>query len=339
MNVLITSVGRRTSLMGYFQKELEGYGTLIATDCNPLAPALYKADKSYLVPPINDPSYIKRLKEICIKEEITGILSLIDPEISLLALHKKEFESLGVTFLSPSYEVCERWLDKLSGYEFCRERGLPCAKTYSTFESFTQGLQNKEVAFPIIIKPRKGSASVNIRQANNLQEAKQFYDSAENILIQEFMQGQEIGADVYVDFHSKKIISVFLKEKVNMRAGETDKAKSIKSPILLSLIEKTVHDSHLIGPLDIDIFFQNGTYYISEINPRFGGGYPMAYECGINFPRYILNNLNGIINEPEIDRYKEGIWMMKHDGLMIKNPGELADEQALQSRIITEGIG
>lgn len=318
MNILVTSAGRRTQLLEYFKKELYGIGNLVAVDCSNLAPALYTADKHYIVPRIDDPSYINVIKDICKKEKITAILSLIDPELSLLAKHTEEFKEIGVTTIVSPYEVCELWLDKYATAQFCQDSGFKFPKTYNTFSDFESALENEEIDFPVFIKPQKGSASLNINKARNMEQAKVIFESSEDMIIQEFLDGQELGIDVYVDMISKEVVSIFTKEKTVMRAGETDKGKSIKSETLFKIIEDLVTKAGLVGPIDIDVFDVDGEYYISEINPRFGGGYPLAYECGANFPKYIINNLKGIINEPEIGNYEEDVYMMKHDILTIK---------------------
>lgn len=317
-NILITSVGRRTRLLEYFKKELKGIGNLVAVDCSNLAPALYIADKHYIVPRIDDPNYINIIKDICRKEKIVAILSLIDPELSLLAKYTEEFKEIGVTPIVSPYEVCELWLDKYATAKFCQDNGFKFPKTYNTFSDFERALENKEINFPVFIKPQKGSASLNISKANNMEQAKVIFESTEDMIIQEFLDGQELGIDVYVDVISKEVISIFIKEKLVMRAGETDKAKSIKSETLFKLIKDLVTKADLVGPIDIDVFDVDGKYYISETNPRFGGGYPLAYECGANFPKYIINNLKGLKNVPEIGNYEENVYMMKHDTLMIK---------------------
>lgn len=317
INILITSVGRRTKLIEYFKKELNREGKIVVTDCSNLAPGLYIADKYYIVPKINHPNYINTLKDICKKEKITAILSLIDPELSLLAKHSDEFNKIGTNTIVSSYEMCELFLDKYETFKFCRKNNFNCAKTYSSFIDFQKALNKKEINFPVFIKPRKGSASLNINIARNIEEAKIIFTSSEDMIIQEFLNGQEIGVDVYIDMISKKVVSIFIKEKLAMRAGETDKSKSIKSEKLFRLIEEFVTKAELIGPIDIDVFDINGEYYISEVNPRFGGGYPHAYECGINFPKYIINNLKGIKNVRQIGNYQEDVYMMKHDILTI----------------------
>ena len=137
-------------------------------------------------------------------------------------------------------------------------------------------------------------------------------------MIQEFLRGQEIGADVYIDMISGEIVSIFTKKKIVMRAGETDKAVSFKDPALFELIEQFVKQAGFKGQIDIDIFEIDGEYYISEVNPRFGGGYPHAYECGCDHMTLIKNNLCGIANEKRIGAYEEGVYMMKYNEVMIK---------------------
>src|SRR5699024_586252 len=97
------------------------------------------------------------------------------------------------------------------------------------------------------------------------------FNHAEGLMIQEFLNGQEIGADVYIDLISGEVVSIFTKKKILMRAGETDKAVSFKDPALFQLIEKFVLEAGFRGQIDIDIFDIDGRYYISEVNPRFGG--------------------------------------------------------------------
>ena len=137
-------------------------------------------------------------------------------------------------------------------------------------------------------------------------------------MIQEFLNGQEIGGDCYIDMISSELVSVFTKKKILMRAGETDKAVSFKDEKLFALIEKFVKECGWSGQIDIDIFDIDGEYYISEVNPRFGGGYPHAYECGCNHMKLIKNNLIGVANEKNIGAYEEGIYMMKYNEVMIR---------------------
>ena len=116
---------------------------------------------------------------------------------------------------------------------------------------------------------------------------------------------------------SGEVVSSFTKKKLKMRAGETDKAVSFKDERLFELIEKFVKEAGYTGQIDIDIFDVGGKDYISEVNPRFGGGYPHAYEIGADHMKLILNNLNGIANKKTIGEYDSGIYMMKYNELMV----------------------
>jgi carbamoyl-phosphate synthase large subunit len=136
-------------------------------------------------------------------------------------------------------------------------------------------------------------------------------------MIQEYMDGTEYGADVYIDMISNEPVAIFTKEKIKMRAGETDKSVSFKDESLFDLIMDFVKKAGLTGIIDMDIFKADGEYYISEVNPRFGGGYPHAYECGVNVPAMIIKNLEGQENKPVVGEYDEGIYMMKYNDVKI----------------------
>ena len=318
MNILILSVGTRNKIIQYFKRELEGRGNVIVTDMTEIAPAIYEADKHYKVTRITDEGYVDSILDICKKENISAVLSLIDPELSLLAENSDRFSEIGVKVIGSSYELCEMALDKLQMYEWLRTHGYNCARSYVDKDLFYADLERGEVSFPVFVKPVRGSASIAINKVCEKETLEQLWAHNDNLMIQEYLDGQEIGADCYIDMISGETVSVFTKKKLLMRAGETDKAVSFKDEKLFSLIEKFISECGWRGQIDIDIFDVNGEYYISEVNPRFGGGYPHAYECGCNHMRLIVNNLEGIANEKNIGDYKEGIYMMKYNEIMVR---------------------
>lgn len=317
MNILLTSVGTRDKLVQYFKKEFKGIGKVIATDMSDIAPAIYEADNYHLVPRIDNPSYIDEIINICKEEKIDCLLSLIDPELSLIAKNKKRFLENGVTPLISEYDKVELAFDKYNMYKYLTENGFKTAKSYIEKEEFYEDLENKKISFPVFVKPRKGSASINISKVTTKEEIELLFNLYNDLIIQEFLDGQEIGADVYVDPISKKAVSIFTKEKIKMRAGETDKARSFKDEKLFDLIVKLAEKIGYEYMIDIDIFRIDGDYYISEINPRFGGGYPHAYEAGVNFPKLIINSMNKKENKNEIGNYDEDIYMMKYNEIKI----------------------
>lgn len=318
MNILILSCGTRNKIVQYVKRELAGSGRVIATDMSANAPALYEADKYYLVPRITEPGYMELILDICRKERVDGVFSLIDPELSLLAKHEEEFRALGATVIGSSYELCERTLDKWQMFEWLLAHGYACAKSYIDKEKFFRDVKAGRISYPVFVKPVRGSASTAISKAEDRETVELLFSHSDDLLIQEYLKGQEIGADCYIDMISGELISVFSKKKLAMRAGETDKGVSFKDPRLFGLVGRFVKESGFRGQIDIDIFDCGGTYYISEVNPRFGGGYPHAYEAGVNHMKYIVRNLEGRANDPQIGCYEEGIVMMKYNEIMIR---------------------
>ena len=319
MNILLLSSGTRNKIVQYFKKALEGKGNVICTDMSNLAPSIYEADKFYTVPRMTAPGYLDVILDICEKEKIDGVLSLIDPELSLLAKNESKFAAVGTKVIGSSYELCEMSLDKFEMYNWLTTHGYKCAKSYMNKEEFYADVEAGTAKYPVFVKPAKGSASIAISKVYDKETVELLFAHGEGLMIQEFLDGQEIGADVYIDMISGEIVSIFTKKKLLMRAGETDKAVSFKDEKLFELIKKFVSEAGYRGQIDIDIFEVNGEYYISEVNPRFGGGYPHAYGSGADHMKLIVNNLEGKRNECVVgENYKVGTFMMKYNEIMVK---------------------
>ncbi len=323
MNVLILSAGTRNKIVQYFRKALNGHGRVIATDLSDLAPAIYEADRYYLVPVITAPDYIPTILDICRKENIDGVLSLIDPELGLLAENEESFKAAGVTVIGSSRELCDLALNKMKMYHWLVCHGYKCARSWTSRDDFARCVANGEAVFPVFMKPVEGSASISITKVFDMETVNLLAAHEDRLMIQEFLNGQEIGADVYIDMISGEVVSIFTKKKIKMRAGETDKAVSFKDPALFALIERFVREAGFRGQIDIDLFDINGEYYISEVNPRFGGGYPHAYEAGCDHIALILNNLQGTANSKKIGAYDEGVYMMKYNEVIIRKTDDL----------------
>ena len=305
--------------MQYFKKEIAGRGKVIATDCSNLAPAVYDADAFYLVPRITAPDYLDVILDICRKEKITGVFSLIDPELSMLAKEREKFLAVGSTPIISDYDLVETCFDKYRMYELLRGMEIPTGKCYIDKEAFFRGVEAGEVSYPVFVKPVRGSASLNINQVGSPEEINMLFGLYDDLMIQEYMDGQEYGADVYVDMVSGKCTSVFVKKKIKMRAGETDKSVSVKDEALFEMLRNFSEECGFRGMIDIDLFEINDVYYISEVNPRFGGGYPHAYACGVNMPAAVLRNLEGQENEVRIGEYPANVCMMKYNEISIRD--------------------
>lgn len=325
-NILILNAGTRDVLIQDFIETVQGRCEIVVTDNFELAPAIYESSKHYVTKRWNEEEYWEQIDNIIETENIGLIISLIDPELSFLARQRKKYEEKGVLVCIGSEKVVDNSFDKFQTMEFLRIHGFNYIKSYIDVELAIEALKNNEIQFPLITKPRNGSGSAGIEIINSVEKLNLICRGHDDILIQEFVNGQEIGADVFVDLISKEVVSIFTKKKIKMRAGETDKSVSFKDKKLFDLIERFSLEFGLYGVNDIDIFERAGEYYISEVNPRFGGGYIHAYANGVNFPKMLINNMNGITNLKSIGEYDEDVYMMKYFSIKVLRKDELINE-------------
>lgn len=306
---------------------MKGCGNIVATDLSPVAPALSVADKPYLVPRIDAPDYFDKILDICQKEDIKAITTLIDPEISILANHREELLARHILPLCPAEWTAKLCFDKYEMFRYLSEKGVRTVLTYNSLEGLREGLEKGEVSFPVFMKPVNGSGSVGIGKVHDWEEAvAKFNDGKFTYIIQELMTGGDCDADVYVDCLSHKPVAAFSKKKIESRIGGASKTISFKDPKLFKFIEEVCSVLELNGPCDMDFFIKDGEYYLSEINPRFGGAYLHAFGAGVDFIKLILNNMHGIENEQAIGQYDEDVIMMMYDDVVITRKKNLISE-------------
>ncbi len=322
-NILLLNAGTRNTLVQDFIKTINGECDVIVTDNYELAPALYETHRQYVTKRWEEEGYWDEVEAICDKEDIGLILSLVDPELELLAEQKARFEKKGILVNIADTQTIRNTFDKYVTLSFIKSQGYNWIKSYISFEEIEKAITDEIITFPVITKPRKGSGSAGIEIVNDIDRLKQRFNEHDELLAQEYIKGQEIGVDVYVDLISNEVVSIFAKKKLKMRAGETDKSVSFKDEKLFRLILAFAKEFGLKGVNDIDVFEKDGDYYISEVNPRFGGGYVHAYAAGIDFPKLLINNMNGIANEEQIGLYREDIYMMKYFAIKVLGKDEL----------------
>jgi len=311
MNILLTCVGRRSYLVNYFKSELkkEG-GKVIGANSILETTGMHACDVSYRVPSITDKSYIERLLEIAKKENVKMIISLFDIDLGYLSEAKARFEALGVTVIVSSKEVIEIANDKYKTFQFLKENNILTPKTYNSYKSALEALDAGELSYPLFLKPRWGMASIGIHKIYNFEELQFFYkkvkdevsssyvedlssDNAnETVLFQEFIGGTEYGVDIFNDLNGEFLLSVE-KEKIEMRSGETDGAVVVKNKHLSALSIEISQKLKHIANLDMDVLYDGEKYYVLELNARFGGGFPFSYLAGANFPKLLIDMVNG----------------------------------------------
>lgn len=322
MNVLLTSVGRRSYLVNYFKDALPKNGKVIVANSDPLTSGMIVADKAYTVPRIDSDHYIDELLRICKKEKISLVVSLFDIDLPCLSKEKSRFDDIGVTVV-----VSEPWLidianDKWKTYNFFIDNNILTPKTFLNIPSVIKEVEAGNICFPVIVKPRWGMGSISIFKADDEKELEFFVSYVQkeirksylnilshsklekSVIIQQIISGKEYGLDVFNDLQGKHLQTI-IREKIAMRSGETDIAKIVQNNDLALLGSNISKICKHIGNMDIDILEdKNGIYYVLELNARFGGGYPFSHNAGADYPRALVSMVKG--DKPNIKNLKVG---------------------------------
>ena len=333
INILFTCAGRRNYLINYFKEAIKDDGLILAADMNLSAPAMVDADIAIVVPSIYDDSYIDALKAIILKHQITAVISLNDLELPILSKHKAELEALGAKIIVSNEKVIDIAFDKVETFNFLKSIGLQTPKTYTALSSAMVAIKAGDLNFPLVVKPRWGSASIGIDFPETTEELelafklqhiklkKSILNTASSndldnaILIQEKLGGSEFGMDIVNDFNGQ-YYGTFVREKLNMRSGETDKAVSIIDQRFDAVGATISKNLKHVGSLDCDVFIANNQLYVLELNPRFGGGYPFSHEAGINTAAIYIEWLKGNKNVDQFNNYIAGKVFSKCDRML-----------------------
>ena len=232
-------------------------------------------------------------------------------------LSQVQFEQEGIRTIVSPVETLQICRDKYCFFEHMTEHGIPVLNSYIDLAKFEKAYEAGKIGFPVFVKPVRGAGSVGVMKVSCMELLKALFAySEEPLLIQEFCNGREFGIDVYVDLVSGEVVDIFAKEKLRMRAGETEKSVTSNDPALKEFVYRAASTLKLSGPVDMDVFEKDGIFYLSEINPRFGGGFPHAYACGVDTPSYILQNLQGIANESHLQEKREEIYVLKYSDIL-----------------------
>lgn len=326
-NILFCSAGRRVRLLLNARETFNNRGgKVMATDLLATAPALAVAEKSFTVPRVTDPGYIDALINICRDNNVGAITTLIDPEITILSANADRFRELGILPLLPGEDSAKYCFDKYELYKYATKKGIPMPLTFHDLDEFKAALARGEISLPVFMKPVKGSGSVGAHRVDAMEHVENDWRSGDyDYIIQEYMDGGDCDADVYVDTISHRAVAAFSKRKIETRIGGASKTISFKDPKLFDFITKICSCFKFSGPLDIDFFVRDGEYYLSEINPRFGGAYLHAYGAGVNFFDMIINNINGIENPEQFGNYNEDLLMLMYDDVVFARRSDLLD--------------
>lgn len=309
--MLFTSAGRRVELIRSFGRAYDALGLpgrTVGVDIDPLAPALRAVDRAILAPPSKSPDYARWLRQVCADERVDLILPLIDPDIPILAEHRELLESEGARVLVPPLESVSLTRDKWRTVQLFRQLDLAVPATWLPDE-----LNRADVSFPLIVKPRSGSAGKHAFRVDTQRELAFFVDYVADAMIQEFVAGPEITTDVLCD-HEGTVLGAVSRRRIEVRSGEVAKGVTVRDDVILDACVRVARALCAVGPITVQCIVRNGTPYFTEINARFGGGAPLGIAAGFDAPRLLLGRRAGIhVDVPDLGAYTVGLYMTRFD--------------------------
>jgi carbamoyl-phosphate synthase large subunit len=322
VNVLFTSVGRRVELIRAFRRayaDLNMGGRIIAVDREPLAPAIQEADRGFVVPPLTERRYITSLVEICRRENVTLVVPLIDPDVSVLGRNRGEIESTGARLLVVPDEAIAVSSDKLRTYGFFRACGVPTPRTMLPDEGRFDGLR-----FPVFVKPRFGSGGEQAVKVRDPRELAFFLGYVDRPIVQEYLPGSEITNDVFCDLDAN-VVAVVSRQRIEVRWGEVSKGVTIRDAQIMEHCVAIAKALAAVGPITVQCIRRGERAFFTEVNPRFGGGVPLSVAAGVPSPTWLLAlTANKQIQPPPLGTYETGLYLSRFDDSSILTEEELA---------------
>jgi carbamoyl-phosphate synthase large subunit len=300
LGVLFTCAGQRVDIVTSFRRA--GARTL-ATDVNPLAPALYHADEHAFVPRVDDPGYVGALTELVATHDISLIVPLTDLDHGVLSRAR---EQLGALVLLPSPEVVDALADKWLSHLLFVEHGIGSPATWLP-EDVPAGVE-----FPVLVKARQGFGSRNIFRCRDLRDLEFFleYTSVDS-MVQACCLGEEFSIDVFCDLEGRCLNAV-PRTMIESKGGESIKGMTIRDDALIEVGRHVSETLSLVGPANIQCFREpDGSHLVTDINPRFGGGFPLPTAAGSRYPELALALAAGERPEPRLGDFRPGLYMTR----------------------------
>lgn len=317
MNILITSAGQRVSLVRSFQTELKKYfvdGQVFTTDLNPiLAPACHVSDRSFTVPRVTSPEYIDQLLHLCLNNQIKLVIPTIDTELLVLSENIDYFKQQGIQLVVSDPDLVHQCRDKRQINEFFEKKGISIPQQYSL----------DSLKFPVFIKPYDGSLSKGIFIAHDVGDIKPEHHVDPKLMFMEYINPEnydEFTVDCYYD-QTSELKCVVPRKRIFVRAGEVNKGVTQNNFIVSEFNQKLKYIAGARGCLTIQVFLHKTKNKILgiEINPRFGGGYPLSYLSGANYSLWIIQEY--LLNQKieEFSAWSDNLLMLRYDAEVLVN--------------------
>jgi carbamoyl-phosphate synthase large subunit len=300
-SVLFTCAGQRVDIVSAFRRA--GAHT-VAVDADPLAPALYHAHERAIVPRVDGDGYLPALRQLVREHGVRLVIPLADLDHLLLAERRTELD--GALVLLPAPEVVRRTEDKHEAHLFFEQHGIPSPASWLPDEL------PGDLPYPVLVKPRRGFGSRHIYRAEDGEELD-FYlrKTPADSFVQQVCAGEEFSIDVFCDFEGR-CLGAIPRTMIESKGGESIKGMSIKDDALIDFGRQVAETLPIWGPANIQCFrVAPDRHEVTDVNPRFGGGFPLPLAAGGRYPELALALARGERPEPRLGDFRVGVTMTR----------------------------
>ena len=312
LNVLITAASRRVPLIRGFQRALRDLpvlGAVLVTDVNGLSPGVHVADRAFAVPLATEPGYMEAIEEICIHERVGLVVPTIDDELPLFGAWRDRLRDGGTHGAAANQLTAALCNDKFLTCHYLASHGISAAET------FLPSALPSDLSFPVFVKPRVGRGGVGAFTARSWKELEFFVDYVPSPVVQTFLDGPEFTIDVLCDFDSRPV-AVVPRERVVIRAGTSDRGRTVGDPALVKLGTRCAEVLRFVGAAKVQCRIVDGHPVIFEVNSRFSGGIPLTIASGADFPRLLVELALGRRVDPQIGVFESDLWMTNYETMI-----------------------
>ena len=310
--ILFTCAGQRVDIVTAFAR---AGATTIASDLDRLAPALYRADHMALVPRVDDPGYVPALAALVAEHDVRLVVPLTDLDQGILSRHRDALAPALV--LAPSPEVCATVGDKYTAHVFFEERGIPSPRTWLPDDV------PADARYPLLVKVREGFGSRHIYRAADPAELAFFLrHTTVDSMVQELCLGEEFSIDVFCDLEGR-CLNAIPRTMIQSKGGESIKGMSVHDRELIEFGSRVAETIGIVGPANVQCFREpDGSLRVTDVNPRFGGGFPLPLAAGSRYPELALALARGERPEPRLGDFRAGVVMTRFFSEICLGPGD-----------------
>jgi carbamoyl-phosphate synthase large subunit len=253
---------------------------------------------------VDDPGYVTALAALVAEHDVRLVVPLTDLDQEIVSAARDELAPALV--LAPAPEVCRTMGDKYLAHTFFEAHGIPSPRTWVPAEV------PDDARFPLLVKVREGFGSRHIYRADDREQlAFHLRTTPVDSMVQEQCLGTEFSIDVFCDT-AGRCLNAIPRSMIQSKGGESIKGESLQDRELIEHGARVAESVGIVGPANVQCFREpDGTLPVTDVNPRFGGAFPLPLAAGSRYPELSLALARGERPAPRLGEFRAGVVMTR----------------------------